>query len=188
MRDQWPTVDAALRWAHYWKFKTEIWPIKLPSVQRSSPDTSPTAMSPMDGVVQSAMILAFVARELREPERDVVDLLYLVPGTRSLAARKELLARYVGHRIHEQCNRPKWWTVDVLREWSNVTPEHPVDWWANNLGRDRTTLWRWARGRDDRAIYTAVERDLARAIDQLSDKMIDRGLVESSVVGKVCAG
>ena len=177
MKHQWPTVDAALRWAHYWQVKTLI---KPPSVQRSSAETSPSAMSPMDNVAQAAMILAFVSRELREPERDVIDLFYIVPGCTSLANRKEFLARYVGHRIHEQCNRPKWWTVDVLREWSGVNAEHNIEWWAHNLGRDRMTLWRWSRGRDDRSVYTAVERDLARALDELADKFAAREWIEAN--------
>ena len=104
-------------------------------------------MSPLDNVAQAAMILAFTQRELSEHWRDVVDLFYIIPGTTELANRKEFLARYVGHRIHEKCNRPKWWTVDVLREWSGVKAEHSIEWWSQNLKRDRVTLGRWSRGR-----------------------------------------
>jgi len=167
LKHQWVMVEDALRWAHRWAHKSLI---KSPSVQRSSRSSDPHALTQLDNVAQATMILAFVQRSLPEIDRDVISLFFIPPGD----ARKEFLAAYVGHRLHEQLNRPKWWVVDVLRDWSGARAHHQVKWWCENLGQSQPTLWRWARGRDDRSVYTTIERDLAKAIDSLHEPMVER--------------
>lgn len=168
MKHQWKTVEDALRWAHYWQVKTLI---KSPSVQRSSKSSDPNALTQLDNVAQAALIISMCRRELPEIDFDVLSLLYTVPGDAATQARKEFLAAYVGHRIHEQTGRPKWWTVDVLREWSGAKPLHTQSWWSHNISVPVRTLYSWAKGRNDKAIYTVVERDLSRAVDALHDPM-----------------
>lgn len=167
MQDQWDAVEDVLRFAHRWSCASLI---KPPSMQRSSRSSDPQLLTKLDNVAQAAMILAFVQRELPEIERDVVTLFFTPPGE----ARKEFLSAYVGHRLHENLNRPKWWIVDVLRQWSGARPQHTVKWWCENLHQSQPTLWRWARGRDDRSVYSAVERDLYRGLDALSGPMRER--------------
>ena len=167
LKHQWDTVEDVLRFAHRWSNRTVI---KSPSVQRVSGDTSPSALTQLDNVAQAAMILAFVDRTLLEVERDVVAL-YFAPPT---AGQKEFCATYVGHRLSEQLSRPKWWVVDVLREWSGAGALHNVDWWAQNLQRNRKTLYTWSRSRDPQSVYSVINRELAVALGKLSDPMYAR--------------
>lgn len=144
--------------------------IKSPSVQRVSGDTSPSALTKLDNVAQAAMILAFTERTLSEVERDVIALYFEPPGS----GHKEFCAAYVGHRLSEQLNRPKWWVVDVLREWSGTGAQHKIDWWAQNLHKHRNTLHLWGRSRDPRSVYSVINRELTGALGKLWDPMHDR--------------
>lgn len=156
-----------MRFAHRWSNRVVI---KSPSVQRVSGDTSPSALTKLDNVAQAAMILAFTERTLSEVERDVIALYFEPPGS----GHKEFCAAYVGHRLSEQLNRPKWWAVDVLREWSGIGSQHKIDWWAENLGRNRKTLYTWSRSRDPQSVYSVINRELAVALGKLHEPMHER--------------